>query len=108
MFCKSMICQIWLEGEKREEKTELKVNDFFAIIAFYLSGHMKENYGDYLHGRNLCDRVYSKLEFEVSYFLGSHEIFVFQLLDALTYQISLRIIGMLANIGYICKATNSL
>ena len=55
----------------RKEKTWVKVNDFFAIIAFYLSGHMKENYGDYLHGRNLCDRVYSKLEFEVNYFLGS-------------------------------------
>ena len=48
----------------RKEKNWVKVNDFFAIIAFYLSGHMKENYGDYLHGRNLCDRVYSKLEFE--------------------------------------------
>ena len=70
MSCKTMMFHIWLEeeGKPRKKNLELKVNDFFAIIAFYLSGHMKENYGDYLHGRNLCDSVYLELEFLFCHF----------------------------------------
>ena len=50
-FWKVMLSYGWKDKENELKSQWL----FFAIIAFYLSGHMKENYGDYLlHGRNLC------------------------------------------------------